>query len=168
MTTGDASLCLTIATVGAILSYVPVGAAASKFGRKKVILCGVVLMFLAFAGGFAFTVFIDSFSIIFYILFALVGMGWACINVNSLPMVLEMCKGSDIGKFTGLYYTFSMSAQIVTPIFAGFLLEHVNYQVLFPYAALFMAIAFITMQFVKHGDSRVGIKRGLEAFDFED
>ena len=83
-------------------------------------------------------------------------------------MVVEMCKGSDVGKFTGLYYTFSMSAQTITPIAAGFLLNQVSYQALFPYAAFFVACAFVTMSFVKHGDNKVEAKKGLEAFDIED
>lgn len=168
MTTGKASLCLTVATVGAILTYVPVGAIASKIGRKKTILSGVIIMTACFGILFVYTMLSSQFHPAMFVLFALVGMGWAAINVNSLPMVLEMCKGSDIGKFTGYYYTFSMSAQIATPIIAGALLEHVSYLALFPYAAIFMAIAFCTMQFVKHGDSKEEIKRGLEAFDFED
>ena len=57
-------------------------------------------------------------------LFGVIGIGWASINVNSYPMVVEMAKGSDIGKYTGTYYTFSMASQIVTPIVSGFLLEH--------------------------------------------
>ena len=96
------------------------------------------------------------------------GVAWAFINVNSLPMVVEMCKGSDVGKFTGLYYTFSMSAQIATPIVAGWLLENVSYKALFPYAAFFVFCSFITMAFVRHGDNKVEAKKGLEAFDLED
>ena len=168
MTTGQASLCLTVATGGAILAYVPVGSIAAKIGRKKTILSGIIMMLISFVVALIFSMMSDSFHPFLYVLFLLVGFGWAGINVNSLPMVLEMCKGSDIGKFTGYYYTFSMSAQIVTPIVAGFLMEHVGYKTLFPYAAVFMIIAFITMQFVKHGDSRDGIKQGLDAFDFED
>ncbi len=168
MTTGQASLCLTIATGGAIIAYIPVGSIASKIGRKKTILTGIVLMLVCFVIGFVFTMTFDSFTPALYVIFAGVGIGWACINVNSLPMVLEMCKGSDIGKFTGYYYTFSMLAQVVTPIVAGFLMEHIGYKTLFPYAAFFMIVAFITMQFVKHGDTKEGIKQGLEAFDFED
>ncbi len=168
MTTGQASLCLTIATGGAILAYLPVGSIAGKIGRKKTILSGIILMWISFAAGFILTFISSEFTPILYVIFVCVGFGWAAINVNSLPMVLEMCKGSDIGKFTGYYYTFSMSAQIATPIIAGSLLEHVGYHTLFPYAAVFMTIAFITMQFVKHGDSKIGIKRGLEAFDVDD
>ena len=69
-----------------------------------------------------------------FVVFALVGLAWAAINVNSLPMVVEMCKGSDIGKFTGYYYTASMAAQVVTPIVAGSLMRAIDYRVLFPYA----------------------------------
>ena len=159
---------LPLQTGGAILAYVPVGSIAAKIGRKKTILSGIILMPISFIVALAFSLMSDTFSPVLYVLFLLVGFGWAGINVNSLPMVLEMCKGSDIGKFTGYYYTFSMSARIVTPIVAGFLMEHVGYKALFPYAAVFMAIAFITMQFVKHGDSREGIKQGIDAFDFED
>ena len=84
---------------------------------------------------------------------------------NSLPMVVEMCKGSDIGKFTGYYYTFSMAAQVVTPVVAGYLMRNVSYTVLFPYAAAFVALSFVTMIFVKHGDNKPEAKKGLDAFE---
>ena len=103
-----------------------------------------------------------------YVLFLLVGLAWAAINVNSLPMVLEMCKGSEVGKFTGYYYTFSMAAQIVTPIVAGFLLNHIGYNALFLYAAVFVFASFLTMTMVRHGDNRIVAKKGLEAYDVED
>lgn len=166
MSLGAASQCLLVATGGAILCYIPSGALAGKIGRKKTILIGVVCMFASFFSCFIFTYVHPSFSPVLYLFFVIVGMGWAFINVNSLPMVVEMCKGSDVGKFTGLYYTFSMSAQIVTPILAGALMSRISYLVLFPYAAVFAAIAFVTMQFVKHGDSKdIEVKKGLEAFE---
>ena len=168
MSLGDASLCLTIATVGAIASYIPVGNIASKVGRKKTILFGVALLASTFFAAFLYTLVSNQFNPLLYVLFVLVGVAWASINVNSLPMVVEMCKGSDVGKFTGLYYTFSMSAQTITPIAAGFLLNHISYKTLFPYAAFFVACAFVTMNLVKHGDNKVEAKKGLEAFDIDD
>jgi len=168
MSLGSASLCLTIATVGAIVSYIPVGAIAERVGRKRCIFGGILMMFTAFAVAFLYTQLSDRFHPALYALFVLIGSGWAAINVNSLPMVVEMCKGSDVGRFTGLYYTFSMSAQIVTPIVAGWLMNHISYKTLFPYGAVFMAAAFITMQFVRHGDSKVIDKKGLAAFDVDD
>ena len=168
MSLGQANTCLTIATAGAIVTYIPSGTVASKFGRKKTIRLGTLLLTAAFASAFVYTLMSDAFSPILYGLFTLVGIGWAFINVNSLPMVLEMCKGSEVGKFTGLYYTFSMSAQIATPIVAGWLLENISYKALFPYAAIFALASFFTMGFVKHGDNKVEGKKGLEAFDMDD
>ena len=168
MTLGQANTCLTIATAGAIVSYIPVGSVASKIGRRKTIRFGTILLSASFFAAFVYTMLSDSFSPILYVLFILVGVAWASINVNSLPMVVEICKGSEVGKFTGLYYTFSMSAQIATPIVAGWLLENVDYKTLFPYAAIFVFASFITMSFVKHGDNKVEAKKGLEAFDMED
>ena len=168
MTLGQANTCLTIATAGAIFSYIPVGSVASKVGRRKTIRFGTLLLSGSFFAAFLYTMAFSAFSPVLYGLFVLVGIAWAAINVNSLPMVVEMCKGSEVGKFTGLYYTFSMTAQIATPIAAGWLLEHVDYKTLFPYAAIFVFGSFLTMGFVRHGDNKVQTKKGLEAFDIDD
>ena len=168
MTLGQANTCLTIATAGAIVSYIPVGSIASKIGRRKTIRFGTLLLSGSFFAAFLYTMVSDSFSPLLFVLFILVGMAWAAINVNSLPMVVEMCKGSEVGKFTGLYYTFSMTAQIMTPIVAGWLLENVSYKTLFPYSAIFVFASFLTMGLVKHGDNKVEAKKGLEAFDVDD
>lgn len=165
MALGDASLCLTVATVGAILSYIPIGNLASKIGRKKTIMGGVVLLSSCFASGYLFTLMFDTMNPILYVVFALVGLAWAAINVNSLPMVVEMCQDSDIGKFTGYYYTFSMAAQTITPVISGTLMNRIGYHTLFPYAAIAVAMALITMSFVKHGDVKITPKKGLAAFE---
>ena len=82
---------------------------------------------------------------------------------------VHLGKGSTIGKYTGLYYTFSMTAQIITPIVSGAVLEFISYRYLFPYAAFFEFVGIITMLFVHHGDSRPQPpKTALEAFDVED
>ena len=166
---GGASTCLLIATAGAIVSYIPIGSLAHKVGRKKTIQIGIILLAACFLAGFFLTTAFHSINTIMFIVFALVGFAWAAINVNSLPMVVEMCRGSDIGKFTGYYYTASMAAQVVTPVLAGFLMRNVSYKVLFPYAAVFVALSFVTMLNVKHGDAAPEVKKGLEAFeDMED
>ena len=165
---GGASTCLMVATGGAIVSYIPIGNLASKIGRKKTIMGGVILLSLSFLTAFFVTVNASKIIPPMYILFVTVGIAWAAINVNSLPMVVEMCKGSEVGKFTGYYYTFSMIAQVVTPVLAGTLLKTVSYKILFPYAAVFVAFSFVTMCFVKHGDNKVEAKKGIEAFNVED
>lgn len=162
---GSFADCLMVATVAAICSYIPIGNIASRVGRKKTILAGIVLMSLCYFAA----VFVGSYHPVINIAFAAIGVGWAAINVNSYPMIVEMSKGCDIGKFTGTYYTFSMAAQIFTPVLSGFLLERVSYRTLFPYAFVFSALAFVTMLQVRHGDSRPEKKKDmLEHFDVDD
>ena len=157
--------CLLIASAVAVVSYLPIGILSGKTGRKRMILIGVVIMAVSYGCLFLFT----SYHITAVIFFGLIGFGWAAINVNSLPMVVDMCEPEDIGRFTGYYYTFSMAAQVFTPIASGALLEYVSYRTLFPYAVLFMILAFISMQFVKHGDIKpTGRKSLLEHFDAGD
>ena len=156
---------LMVATGAAILSYIPVGFVSSKIGRKKTILIGIITMSISYFFGYLF---LEPNPII-NVVFAFTGIGWAAINVNSYPMVVEMSKSSDIGKYTGLYYSFSMAAQVFTPIFSGFLLENVSYRTLFPYAVVFSLLSLCTMLFVKHGDSKPPKKgSALENFDVED
>lgn len=156
---------LLVATIAAILSYIPIGIISSHIGRKKTIVGGIVMMTASYICGALFV----EYSSMINVVFAFTGIGWAAISVNSYPMVVEMCKGSDIGKYTGLYYTFSMSAQILTPIVSGFLLEYVSYRTLFPYAIFFSIASLCTMMLVKHGDSRPTKKKDLiENFDSAD
>ena len=154
MALGDANFCFTIAMAGAIVCYLPAGLVAGKIGRKKTILFGAGLLAVCFGVAFVYTLFASSFHPALYALFVLIGVAWASINVNSLPMVVEMCSGADMGKFTGYYYTFSMAAQTATPVLSGFLISKLSYQTLFPYAAIFVAASFMTMCFVRHGDSK--------------
>ena len=160
-----AANCLMIATGGAVVSYVPVGIISSKIGRKKMILIGVVILAVCFA----LSGLVKTFSFAVYVLFVVIGFAWAAINVNSYPMVVEISRSGDVGKYTGYYYTFSMAAQILTPILSGWLLEHVGYHTLFPYAAIMVGLAFVTMLLVRHGDNKPEAAKSLiEHFDVED
>lgn len=157
--------CLMVATVAAIISYIPIGNISSRIGRKKTILGGITLMSVCYFAA----IFANAYHPVINVAFAAIGIGWAAINVNSYPMIVEMSKGCDIGKFTGTYYTFSMTAQIFTPILSGFLLENISYRTLFPYALLFSVLAFVTMIQVRHGDARPDKKKSvLENFDVDD
>ena len=78
-------------------------------------------------------------------------------------MVVELAKNGDVGKYTGFYYTASMSAQIVTPILSGILIDAIGWHVFFPYAAIFAGCAFVTMFFVKHGDAKPEAQGALES-----
>ena len=162
----DATTTLLLANVAAIVSYLPVGMIASKIGRKKTILAGVAMLFTAFFVGCFMTA--SSPSWLMTAMFILAGVAWATINVNSFPMVVEMCTGADVGKYTGFYYTASMAAQSLTPTVSGIFMDKIAMTSLFPYASIFVALAFFTMLMVKHGDSKITAKKGLEALDVDD
>ena len=162
----DYNLTLMLAQGAAIVAYLPVGFIASRVGRKKTILAGIVMLTASFAvAGFLRQ---TSPTWLMNAMFALAGIGWATINVNSFPMVVEMCKGSDVGKYTGIYYTASMAAQTLTPMLSGLLMDKLGMTVLFPYAAVFAGLAFLTMLPVLHGDNKPTAKKGLEALNVED
>ena len=162
----DYNTTMLLAQAAAIVAYLPAGTIASKFGRKKTILGGIVMLAAAF--GCAAFMRASSPTWMMNAMFILAGIAWATINVNSFPMVVEMCSGADIGKYTGFYYTASMSAQIATPMLSGFLMDKMGMTVLFPYAAIFVVIAFVTMSLTRHGDAKITAKKGLEALDIED
>ena len=156
---------IALSATSSYFSYIPIGMISAKVGRKKTIMGGLVLMLISFFAAIFFT----EYHAVINLGFALIGMGWAAVSVNSLPMVVEMCSSEDVGKYTGLYYTFSMSAQIVTPILSGAFLQYVSYRTLFPYACVFTVAAMITMSMVHHGDNKPERKKNLlENFDVED
>ena len=162
----DATTTLLLANIAAIIAYLPVGMVASKLGRKKTILAGIVMLFTAFFVACFMTA--SSPNWLMNCMFCLAGVAWATINVNSFPMVVEMCTGADVGKYTGFYYTASMAAQSLTPTISGIFMDNIALTTLFPYAAIFVGLAFFTMLMVRHGDSKVEAKKGLEAFDTDD
>ena len=164
----DFNLTLIIAQAAAIVSYIPVGIVASRIGRRKTILGGIIILASAFFIGNFITP--STPEIIMHPVFILAGIGWATINVNSFPMVVELASRGDTGKYTGYYYTASMSAQIVAPILSGFLYDEIGMRyVFFAFGTVFVLLSFVTMFFVKHGDSKPLDKKSvLESLDVDD
>ena len=164
----DFNFTLIIAQAAAIVSYIPVGMIASKIGRRKTILSGILILASAFFIGNFITS--STPELVMYPVFILAGIGWATINVNSFPMVVELARGGDVGKYTGYYYTASMSAQIVAPILSGVLYDLIGMRyVFFAFGTVFVLLSFLTMFFVKHGDSRPTEKKSmLEQLDVDD
>lgn len=163
----DFNFTLIVAQAAAIVSYIPLGILSSKFGRRKTILAGIIILATAFFIGNFVTP--NTPEVIMYPVFSLAGIGWATINVNSFPMVVELAKGGDVGKYTGYYYTASMAAQIVAPIFSGFLYDLIGMRYMFfAFGTAFVVFSFVTMLFVKHGDSKpIPKKSKLEALDVD-
>lgn len=154
---------------GGAIALLPVALLANKLGRKKTIIIGVVVAALAFIPCFFMTADTKGVKYLFPLCFLLAGFGMVCVNVNTLPMVTELSRGSTVGKYTGYYYAFSMSAQAVTPAFAGIFMDKINQSTVFIYASIFIGLALLTTVFIKHGDNKPPKKKKmLEYFSDED
>lgn len=161
-----ASTCLMVATVAAVLSYLPIGYLSAKVGRKNMIRLGLLVA----AACFAFATFCASkFTFGLYIVFALVGFAQASVTVNTFPMVWEISRVGNVGKYTGFYYTVSMAVQTVTPFIVGVFLDQFGNIALFPYGFVFVLLALIPISLAKYGDNKPEPpKKKLEAFDVDD
>lgn len=151
LTAGDASLLLAMFSVTFLFFSIPAGFIGARIGRKKTILIGlsgVTVLFLAM-------MFADNHIWALRILLLIGGIFWSCVNINSLPMVVELAKWQDIGKYTGYYYFFSFSAAIISPVLFGWIRDVVvRYDSLFVYASVSFVLAILCMAFVKHGESK--------------
>ncbi len=149
VSSGSASMILTSFSLAFLVFAMPSGILAGKIGRKKMIitgLIGIIIMFIPL-------LFLENLTLITILLVG-GGLFWACININSLPMVVEMTTERNLGAFTGYYYFFSFSASIVSPILFGWIRDMTqDYSTLFLYSVLAFGLALLFMTFVKHGDN---------------
>jgi maltose/moltooligosaccharide transporter len=143
---------------GAFLLFcIPAGLLASKLGRKRTILSGLIILLAVFIT----MIFIRDIMLI-YIAMGIGGIGWALININSYPMVVEMTSNTGIGQYTGYYYFFSMLAAIVSPILYGFLKDRLGDGFMFIYSSIAIVMAFFFMMLVKHGEVPAQKKTAFE------
>ncbi len=148
VTEGSAAMLLAFFSVTFIAVSIPAGLLANRIGRRKAILIGLAGVTLLFPA----LIFIQNLMLI-RILLLIGGAFWACVNINSLPMVLQLCAHRDIGKYTGYYYLFSFSASITAPILAGRIRDIVgDYSTVFIYAGVAYLLALLCMSLVRHGE----------------
>lgn len=154
-----------ILVISSMITFIPAGILAGYIGRKFTVIAGLAFMII----GLFVAMTIHAATAPFFLSIAVIGIGWALINVNSYPMMVEMAHKNNVGKYTGFYYTSSMLAQSFTPIVAGAFINQIgNYNVLFPYALFLTIGAFIVFFFVKENrNAKKEIKKGLDAFDVD-
>lgn len=145
---GSAAMTLSIFSLTFLVFAVPSGFLGAKIGRKKIIIVGLVGITVLFFP----LVFISNVWLTRICLF-LGGLFWACVNINSLPMVIKLSSSNKIGTFIGYYYFFSFGSQIISPVLFGFIRDLVgDYKVLFLYSSIAFACAIACLLFVRHGE----------------
>ncbi len=141
---GTGTQMLTAFAAMLIVFAIPSGLIATRVGRKPTILMGLAGMMV----GTVLAYFMRS-QLVLLILLALMGGFWALVNINSLPMVYDLSKSGRIGAYTGLYYFASSAAAITGPILGGALVDLTSYRVIWPFTALFLALAMVCMSQVR-------------------
>jgi MFS family permease len=156
---GAAGMGMIFSLAFGFIAFIPASMLAVKIGRKRAVMTGILIKLTGLLTIFFIT---PETSFIVYVPMALVGIGWATINASSFVMVVELSKNANLGRFVGLYYVASMSAQAITPMLSGLLRDIVcantgSYSMglrsVFIYSAVFMTLALITMTFTKHGNT---------------
>jgi len=137
---GTGAQMLTAFAAALILFAIPSGYIATRFGRKRTILVGLAGMLAGLIVGFSVR---DTTSLL--ILLAVMGAFWALVNINSLPIVLDVGGQKRIGAFTGLYYLASSAAAITGPVLGGALIDFTNHAAIWLFSALFIGLAFLAM-----------------------
>ena len=140
---------LTFFSLTFLLMAIPSGFIASRFGRKKIILLGLVGMFLMLSSATLVGVPWPTVAI----LLAIGGLFWALININSFPMVADMAPASRLGLYTGLYYFSSQLAAILAPPVFGFAMDITSRKAMFPMAAVAFVLAFLMLMGVRRGEA---------------
>jgi Na+/melibiose symporter-like transporter len=158
---GTAAMMLAFFSVTFIAVSIPAGLLANRIGRRQAILIGLAGVTLIFPA----LILVKNLMVI-RLMLLIGGAFWAFVNINSLPMVLQLCAHKDIGKYTGYYYFFSFSASISAPILAGLLRDIVkNYGSVFIYAGVSFLIALLCMLTVRHGDLPAKKQTATEILD---
>ena len=162
-----------------VLGFAVAGLIADKVGRKYTVTAGLGITFLGllimcFIGPTAAVVGVNgerAFPRLLYAVWALKGFGMALVHNCSFPMVVELCSSKKIGRFTGYYYAASMSAQTITPVALGLVLDAtMAWRILPVYAGLLTAMSFgVFMGLVKNIPAKkLENVKGLEALGGED
>ncbi|USG99444.1 SLC45 family MFS transporter [Thermococcus argininiproducens] len=154
-----------VVSLSFMIFAIPAGFVGGRIGRKKTITSGLILVTLVMLTAYylgetskpSSSALTDPIVLRFMVLFFFGGIGWALINVNSLPMVVDMTTEEKLGGYTGLYYFFSQAANLVAPPLAGAFLDVIGYNTLLPFAAVFFVLAAVTVQFVKRGDIKTDL-----------
>lgn len=152
-----------------VIFALPAGLIGGKIGRRKTISFGIVLMglcmlLMAFLSVPFLTTVLTTLPVLgdvpwVGVILMFAGIGWAFININSLPMVVDMTDDIQIGTYTGLYYLFSTMAAIIGPNVNGWFVELAgqDYSVIMYIGPVFMALALVMMVGVRRGEAKVEI-----------
>jgi len=152
-----------------VIFALPAGYIGGKIGRRVTISIGLLIMAacttaMYFLSPALLTLELTKLPVLGFVpvvgvILMAAGAGWALININSLPMVVDMTTETRIGTYTGLYYLFSTFSAIVGPNMNGWIIQlsGLNYNAIMIVSPVLMMVALVLMLGVKRGEAKTGI-----------
>ena len=169
VTAGSASIALGLFSLMFMIFAIPAGFIGSKIGRKKTIIIGLFILVICLFSVSMITIKQNSTPmnawdavykiprtaefLIIQVFLVIAGIGWGCININSLPMVVDMVTEDKVGGHTGMYYFFSMMASIVAPPLVGAVIDVLSYPSMIKFSVLAFLAALLCILFVRKGEA---------------
>jgi maltose/moltooligosaccharide transporter len=150
-----------------VIFALPAGYIGAKIGRKVTISLGLLIMIACTASMYftppaILTIVLTKLPVLGVVpvvgaILMLAGAGWALININSLPMVVDMTTEARIGTYTGLYYLFSTLSAIVGPNMNGWIIQlsNLNYNAIMIVSPILMLVALVLMLGVRRGEAKI-------------
>ena len=138
-----------VATMVTLISYMPMANISCRIGRKLTTYIGIGLMCF---GGFCILM-TPGYSPLIYVFVSISGVGMGTVATTIYPMIMEVASEKTTGRYTGYYYTASMSAQIITPILSGAVMEFIGYRYLYLYAIVCALLATLPLAMVQKGNT---------------
>lgn len=166
-----------ILTFSSIFTFLFGASLSLKIGRKWTVIIGLACLVFGFTVFSVYTYTIAPNNVwLVYILTAIIGVGWALVNINSYPMIVEMATSNNVGRYTGYYYAGSMLAQTATPILIGLIMSFndAGLKALYIYSSICMFIALFVFYFIKENKEmkeklkQSAGKKGLELLDIDE
>ena len=145
---GASAFSLAFFSLSFVLSAIPSGLLGAKYGKKNMIMIGIIGLFFVFF-------LLNWVESVFYLRAILLvgGMFWACININAYPFIVSMGSAHSFGTRTGLYYLVSSLASIISPPTLGLLIDLFGFGILFNASAASLLLALVCMLKVNHDES---------------
>jgi maltose/moltooligosaccharide transporter len=150
-----------------VIFALPAGYIGAKIGRKVTISLGLLIMIACTASMYftppaILTIVLTKLPVLGVVpvvgaILMLAGAGWSLININSLPMVVDMTTEARIGTYTGLYYLFSTLSAIVGPNMNGWIIQlsNLNYNAIMIVSPILMLVALVLMLGVRRGEAKI-------------
>lgn len=138
-----------VATMVTLISYMPMANISCRIGRKLTTYIGIGLMCF---GGFCIFM-TQGYSPLIYVFVSISGVGMGTVATTIYPMIMEVASEKTTGRYTGYYYTASMSAQIITPILSGAVMEFIGYRYLYLYEIVCALLAALPLVMVQKGNT---------------